>query len=127
MTGVLDSDGYDRAVATNDEMALEAYYSSRFVGKKMPHIDPLKEAKAIRTLLKDDSPLISREQAAEMANGGDWISNYNKYKKENSRIELKPLLEIRETRNGAVNGNGGEGANGVANNGVENNGVANNE
>jgi hypothetical protein len=111
MTGVLDSDGYDRAVATNDEMALEAYYSSRFVGKKMPHIDPLKEARAIRTLLKDDSPLISREQAAEMANGGDWISNYNKYKKESSRIELKPLLEIRETRNGAVNGNSGEGAN----------------
>jgi len=106
MTGVLDSDGYDRAVATNDEMALEAYYSSRFVGKKMPHIDPLKEARAIRTLLKDDSPLISREQAAEMANGGDWISNYNKYKKENSNIELKPLLEEpRETRNGSVNGN----------------------
>jgi len=111
MTGVLDSDGYDRAVATNDEMALEAYYSSRFVGKKMPHIDPLKEAKAIRTLLKDDSPLISREQAAEMANGGDWISNYNKYKKENSRIELKPLLEIRETRNGSVNGNSGANGN----------------
>jgi hypothetical protein len=111
MTGVLDSDGYDRAVATNDEMALEAYYSSRFVGKKMPHIDPLKEARAIRTLLKDDSPLISREQAAEMANGGDWISNYNKYKKENSRIELKPLLEIRETRNGSVNGNSGANGN----------------
>jgi hypothetical protein len=111
MTGVLDSDGYDRAVATNDEMGLEAYYSSRFVGKKMPHIDPLKEAKAIRTLLKDDSPLISREQAAEMANGGDWISNYNKYKKENSRIELKPLLEIRETRNGSVNGNSGANGN----------------
>jgi hypothetical protein len=112
MTGVLDSDGYDRAVATNDEMALEAYYSSRFVGKKMPHIDPLKEARAIRTLLKDDSPLISREQAAEMANGGDWISNYNKYKKENSNIELKPLLEEpRETRNGSVNGNSGANGN----------------
>ena len=120
MKGTLDDSGYDRAVATNDEMALEAFYSSRFVAKKMPHIDPLKESKAIRELLKDDSPLISREQATEMANGGDWISNYNKYKKENSRIELKPLLEKeKETRNGAVNGNGG--ANGE-NNGESANG-----
>jgi hypothetical protein len=105
MKGTLDSSGYDRAVATNDEMALEAYYSSRFVGKKMQHIDPFKEAKAIRSLLQDNTPLISREQATQMANGSDWLSNYNKYKKENSNIELKPLLEEpKETRNGSVNG-----------------------
>ena len=117
MKGTLDDSGYDRAIQEKDEMALEAFYSSRFVAKKMPHIDPLKEAKAIRELLKDNSPLISREQATEMANGGDWISNYNKYKKENRRIELKPLLEKeKETRNGAVNGNGGANVNnGVAN------------
>jgi hypothetical protein len=43
-----------------------------------------------------------------MANGSDWITNYNKYKKENSNIELKPLLEEpRETREGKVNGKGG--------------------
>jgi hypothetical protein len=58
-----------------------------------------------------------------MANGGDWISNYNKYKKENSRIELKPLLEKeKETRNGAVNGNGGANANIGENNGESANG-----
>jgi capsid protein len=112
MKGTLDSPGYDKAVATSDEMALEAYYSSRFVGKKMQHIDPFKEAKAIRSLLQDNSPLISREQATQMANGSDWITNYNKYKKENSNIELKPLLEEpRETRNGSVNGNSGANGN----------------
>lgn len=36
-------------------MALEAYAQCRFTGKNMPHIDPLKEVKAISEALLGNS------------------------------------------------------------------------
>lgn len=79
-TGKIKSRGFIKADSKNDIMALEAYYSARFTGKKMPHIDPLKEAKAIRTMLGDDTvALISYEQATELMGAGDWIENYKKF------------------------------------------------
>lgn len=98
LTEMLEISGYEKAMNENNEMALEAFYGCRFTGKKMPHIDPLKEAKAIRELLKDDAPLINREQATEMANGGDWKSNYKKYKEESKEVE--PIVkELKENEN----------------------------
>jgi capsid protein len=71
----------------NDFMALEAFYKTRFTGKKMPHIDPLKEAKAIRAMLGDDkTALISFEQAAEGLGAGDWMQNYKKFLEERTNI-----------------------------------------
>ena len=71
-------------------MALEAYFSARFTGKKMPHIDPAKEAKAIRILLGDEStPLISYEQATEDMGKGSWEENYNKFIEEDKKIIKK--------------------------------------
>lgn len=79
-TGKIKSNGFLKADQNKDIMALEAFYSARFTGKKMPHIDPLKEAKAIRSMLGDDKiALISREQATELIGAGDWIENYKKF------------------------------------------------
>ena len=86
-SGKIESDGFLKAKKEGDFMALEAFYNAKFTGKKMPHIDPAKEAKALRILLGDDlTPLISREQAAEMANGGDWLENYKKFLEEKKII-----------------------------------------
>lgn len=97
LTDTLNHADYERAVNENNLMALEGYYNCRFTGKKMPHIDPLKEAKAIRELLGKDSPLINHEQATEMANGGDWLSNYNKYKEEIKNLEKEDNGNTTET------------------------------
>lgn len=76
-----------KAKTDKNFMALEAYFSARFTGKKMPHIDPLKEAKAIRSLLGDNTEaLISYEQAAEAMGVGDWSENFKKYLEERKII-----------------------------------------
>lgn len=61
-------------------MVTESYTQCRFTGKNMPHIDPLKEIKAVREMLgiDDKTPLISREQAVEMLNAGQWDENFMK-------------------------------------------------
>ena len=83
----IESKGFLKSQNEGDFMALEAFYSARFTGKKMPHIDPLKETKAIRSMLGDSqTPLISFEQATEILNGGNWNENYKKFLKEDKII-----------------------------------------
>lgn len=97
LTDKISDDGFLRAKAEGDYMAMEAYFNARFTGKKMPHIDPLKEAKAIRAMLGEDgTALISFEQATEMLGAGDWMSNYKKFLEE--RI-LAPLPIIETPKN----------------------------
>lgn len=91
LTQKVQAPGFLEAQASGDFMAVEAYFNARFTGKKMPHIDPLKEAKAIRSLLGDDTTaLISFEQAAEAMGSGDWMSNYKKHLEE---LKLVPKEE----------------------------------
>lgn len=90
LNGTIKSNGFIKAMNDNNFMAIEAYYNARFTGKKMPHIDPAKEAKAIRLLLGDDeTPLISYEQAAEEMGKGNWEENYSKYLEEDKKIIKK--------------------------------------
>lgn len=87
LNDTIKSNGFVNAMNSGDFMAMEAYYSARFTGKKMPHIDPAKEAKAIRTLLGNGTtPLISYEQATEEMGKGDWSENYNKFIEEDKKI-----------------------------------------
>lgn len=76
-------------------MVTESYTQCRFTGKNMPHIDPLKEIKAVREMLGVDgaTPLISREQAVEMLNAGQWDENFMKYMEEEGII---PEEEVEE-------------------------------
>lgn len=91
LTDKIQLEGFLESQRKGDFMALEAFYFSRFTGKKMPHIDPLKEAKAIRSLLGNDSTaLISNEQATEIMGYGDWESNFKKYIEEIKIIPKPP-------------------------------------
>jgi len=75
--------------ANGDFMIIEAYSKCRFIGKNMPHIDPLKEVKAAELMIK--LGLVSREQATEDLNKGDWSSNNQKIKEEDKQI-FKPII-----------------------------------
>jgi hypothetical protein len=99
LTDKISDDGFLRAKAEDDVMAMEAYFNARFTGKKMPHIDPLKEAKAIRAMLGEDvTALISFEQATEMLGAGDWMSNYKKFLEER-KIAPLPIVENETDKN----------------------------
>ncbi len=64
-------------------MTILACQNARFVGANVPHIDPLKEVKAIREMLGNENmPLITNEQAVEFLTEGDWYTNITKYKEE---------------------------------------------
>lgn len=75
-------------------MVTESYTQCRFTGKNMPHIDPLKEIKAVREMLgvDDNTPLISREQATEMLNAGQWDENFMKNLEEAKIIPKEDLI-----------------------------------
>tara|TARA_B100000953_G_scaffold290249_1_gene275085 strand:- start:4598 stop:6199 length:1602 start_codon:yes stop_codon:yes gene_type:complete len=86
----IDLPGY----GDGDHILKDAFTSCRFTGRRMPHIDPLKEIKAIREMLGVKDPLISREQAAEMANAGDWEANAKKFLSEDNVIPEDRRAEI---------------------------------
>jgi hypothetical protein len=78
----------------NNFMITESYSQCRFIGKNMPHIDPLKEIKAVREMLggDDTTPLISREQATEMLDAGQWDENFMKSLEENNIIPKEEII-----------------------------------
>ncbi|WP_300440736.1 phage portal protein [Christiangramia sp.] len=86
----IDAPGYLQAVKSKKYLGVEAYASSRFLGSRMPHIDPKKEIDAARAMLGEagkNIPLASFEQVAERMNLGDWSENYKKYLKETESIK----------------------------------------
>lgn len=96
----IEAPGFVESINKDDIMALEAYYTSRFSGIKMPHIDPLKEAKAIRVMMGDEkTPIISNDQAAEMLGVGDWQENLKKVILERIILEENNMLIKEEDNN----------------------------
>jgi len=77
----------------DNEMVTESYSQCRFTGKNMPHIDPLKEVKAVREMLgiNGEIPLISREQASEILGTGEWSENFSKSQEEDKIIPPEQL------------------------------------
>jgi capsid protein len=75
-------------------MVTESYTQCRFMGKNMPHIDPLKEIKAVREMLGVDgaTPLISREQASEILGTGEWSENFMKSLEEEKLIPVQEVI-----------------------------------
>lgn len=101
LQGKINAPGYISALNRNDFMIVEAYSKCRFIGKNMPHIDPLKEAKAIELML--DKNLISYEQATEMLNVGEWNENYANRVEEDKLIkENTPIVEPINSVNNEV-------------------------
>ena len=96
----IDAPDYIKSINTGNFMALEAYAQCRFTGKNMPHIDPLKEVKAISEALLQN--LISREQATENLGYGSWEENFKK-KLEEDKLIPEPKVETDKSE-----GNGKE-------------------
>ena len=90
----IQADGLITAILKDDFMIVQSFLQCRFVGRGMPHIDPLKEVKAIELMLT--LGLISREQATEALNMGDWHENYE----ENQEEVTKYKLNVNNDTNG---------------------------
>lgn len=105
----LNAPGYLVGMYERNEMLIEAYGCCRFTGVNLPHIDPLKEVKAVREMLGDETkgqtPLISRERATEILNQGEWSENYKKYKEESKKT---PELKDKEDGSNIKNKEGSE-------------------
>jgi capsid protein len=94
--------GYLKAKAEENHLVLEAYSNSVFLGANLPHIDPLKEVKAIRSMIGDKSkgevPLIDLDQATEQLNNGDWREVYKKWTEQmkitGDEFEVKEKEEV---------------------------------
>lgn len=93
----IPTSGYLLAFYQNNYMAVEAYRTARFTGPMFPHIDPLKEVKAEREKLgtnADTIPLTTVEQATEVLNGGDSLSNMEQFSEEIKKAkELNIITE----------------------------------
>jgi len=91
LKGNIDAPGYLKAKDENNFMVLEAYTEASFLGVNLPHIDPLKEVKAIRAMIGDrtkgEVPLISLDQATEQLNNGDFKEILKKYLEEMESTE----------------------------------------
>jgi hypothetical protein len=92
LTNKIKAKGYIENI--DNFMVTESYAQCRFIGKNMPHIDPLKEIKAVREMLGIDgaTPLISREQATEMLNAGQWDENFMKSLEEENIIPKEVVV-----------------------------------
>jgi len=100
LTNKIKAKGYIENI--ENFMITESYSQCRFIGKNMPHIDPLKEIKAVREMLGIDgaTPLISREQATEMLNSGQWDENFMKSLEEEKIIPKEVVVDTsNETKN----------------------------
>lgn len=88
----IEAPEFVNAIVTGNFMITDSYTQCRFTGKNMPHIDPLKEIKAIREMLGVDGAiaLISREQATEMLGAGQWDENFMK------NLEEEKIIPVQE-------------------------------
>jgi hypothetical protein len=96
--GKISINGYLEAIIKDNEIVLSAYNIARWTGVNVPHIDPKKEADAIRTLMGGGSEhfaIINGQEAREMAvnSGGDFTATQQQYAKE---LDLCESLGIEE-------------------------------
>lgn len=86
MKNKVSANGYLPAFTTGNLYVVESYANARFIGQRIPHIDPKKEADALRIMLGDISkgelPLITHEDATEQLGNGDYFENIDKFLQE---------------------------------------------
>lgn len=91
----LDAPSYVLAKTIDNYMLIEAYQNARFVGAKMPFIDPLKEVLAARAKLGDKTtPLATYEQVTEDLNGGDFDTNITQAALERNLAEKLGFMNL---------------------------------
>ena len=103
LKGNIEAPGY-LAHSTNF-MVTESYGRCRFIGAKMPHIDPVKEVTAVEKMLNNN--LITHEKATEKLNNGDFYENQKKLGEEEKAmgkekvVKNKGAAPLKKVGNGA--------------------------
>lgn len=99
LQGLIRLPGYEQALVNRNAIALAAYRYARFSGDVVPHIDPMKEVKAWRDKLGEDSknvPLCTVADAIEALaplGGTDFNNTIQQYAKE---MEIAESLGIEK-------------------------------
>ncbi len=81
----IQAPGYLMAKLSDNQMVIDAYRKTRWVGSQVPHIDPVKEVNAERLKLGSSAsaiPLTTVEASTEVLNGGESNANMIQYSKE---------------------------------------------
>lgn len=92
----ISAPGYLQARRDGNRYILDSYRKARFTGPPVPHIDPLKEVKAVREKLGSAGqhlPLITLEEAIEELNGGEASATLNQFSKELADAEKLNIVE----------------------------------
>ena len=85
-----------------NRLVKKAITGSRWVGARVPHIDPRKEVLAVRSKLGkrgDNMPLTTVSQATEELNGGDSESNLLNFEQEYENFSLSADEEVITEKN----------------------------
>lgn len=95
---------YFESLMNNNQLIIDAYSNSRFIGKAMPHVDPLKEAKTITELMKNG--VRSMTAMVEETYGEDYEDTIPAIAKENElRLKNNIFPEDSESQNEGRNNN----------------------
>jgi capsid protein len=93
--GQIIAPDYEDAYRRKDTTMLDAFRNCAFIGPGMPHIDPVKEAKAEE--IKLNNLLTTREKSTRDLGGGDWYQNIENRKREEDKIKELGLSVTTDT------------------------------
>jgi capsid protein len=106
LTNKIQAPGYLTALSERNTMAIEAYQFARFVGAKVPHIDPMKEVQAERAKLGGvgaNLPLTTAEAATEAVSEGDYSANVIQFARELEDAETLGIPSVIPAANNTDN------------------------
>lgn len=108
--GNLNVPGYFEALSSGNEVVLGAYMNARFIGKALPHVDPLKEINTIKVAKEINAR--SMTSMVEETYGEDYsetIQAIAKDQKMTEQANIKPEIATPENAGRADNnGNNGD-------------------
>jgi hypothetical protein len=92
-SGKIQMEGLTTAILSHDYITQEALFKSKFTGAAVPTIDPVKEVKAVRLAMGDDTtPLMTKEVGTQTISNEGYDEVQLQVKKE-KLIAEKPIAE----------------------------------
>jgi hypothetical protein len=101
LSDLIDVEGYLKMIQNNNTLAMDAYRYCSFTGVLVPHVDPLKEVKAVREMLGPNAAhvnLTTVRKATHQLEGGDSAANMKIFAEEMAQAEeLGIIPEVEES------------------------------
>lgn len=113
----IDAPGFIEGLVEDNKEVLESYRGARWVGKNVPHIDPMKEVKAMREKLGGKAknlPLSTLSKITEELANGDSRVNLEKYAEELKEAERQGI-SLEDNGNPSSSGDGDQDPDGGGN------------